>query len=483
MKSLLLYVLLIFTINFQTYSQGSFLIHENLPNNYSEFYYCIEKNGVLYLAGGFGDYIVDSASQVYLVKMSTYGNIFKEYFSHEPSTNQSVFEIDFPDDSTIRLFISSFGHNKTKLKIQDLDTNFNLRNEKVFYLKDSVGLGLKDITTDDVGNYYIVGHMATHPHNYFVYDKELILKLSPSLDSLDYHEQTGGYFLNILFNPHNSSLYIAGESYDLLVFDTNLDYIKTIRVDTVTAYIFSHLQLDENKFVVAGHQWELLRGNHRYLVFRTVDSLGVGIDYAEVDADDTISSIGFGTMISLDHDSSNLYFTWVKNDNFVSFCNNGEPSFIGVGKFKKDLTPEWVKYYGNGIYYYEPIHQAPTKDGGLIVTGYFNHCEVYEPYIHYFVLKVDSTGNYTYLKEIETPRVMMKVFPNPATDYLRVEIEDQDAQIECIRIIAMDGKEMRNINSTSNHELINLQDLPCGTYTIEIKDGKGRMIYSKFVKQ
>ncbi len=479
----LILIFLPFLVSFSM-AQGTFFNQGSNENEFSIFHGANEKNSVYYLCGGYSNFQPDSFSSIYLAKMSSYGNIFHEYVSHESNLDQQVYDVSFPNDTTIRLFVACTGITESKLKIQDLDTNLTLRNEVVFKFKDSIYVNIFDHVLDDEGNYYITGHLSTHPYYYFAYDKEFIFKISSQLDSLKFIETTGKYIINISFNSYNSMLYTTGDIYDMGIYNKNLDLVKIVRVDTVTADIKSHLQMETNKYAVSGTQTDFLNGsNHRYIILRTVDTLGLGIDYAEIDAPDTISTTQFGSLITYNVDSSALYFSWKKNDEFFSFCNNGEPSFIGVGMFDLNLNPIWISYFTDGLSDFKIIDQITTSDGGLLVTGSFMKCVLYDLQSHYFVLKVDSSGNYTYLKEIETPRVMMKVFPNPATDYLRVELEDQDAQIECIRIIAMDGKEMRNINSTSNHELINLQDLPCGTYTIEIKDGKGRMIYSKFVKQ
>jgi hypothetical protein len=49
-------------------------------------------------------------------------------------------------------------------------------------------------------------------------------------------------------------------------------------------------------------------------------------------------------MISKCSDSSSLYFAWKKNNEIAANFNNGEPSYIGVGKFDMNLNPIWIRY-------------------------------------------------------------------------------------------------------------------------------------------
>jgi len=145
----------------------------------------------------------------------------------------------------------------------------------------------------------------------------------------------------------NDLYYIAGKSYDFEVFNRNLDFVKTLRVDTFIVYIKSLLLIDTNKIALICHNPEVGNNYHKSIVVKIIDTIGHDYHYFEIDAPDTIATPGPGTMISQSNDSNYLFFTWIKNDWYMTSCNNNEPSYIGVGKFDNSLNPKWIKYFGN----------------------------------------------------------------------------------------------------------------------------------------
>jgi len=62
-----------------------------------------------------------------------------------------------------------------------------------------------------------------------------------------------------------------------------------------------------------------------------------------------------------------------------------------------------------------------------------------------------------------------KVYPNPATDQITV---DTDNQIDHISVYNMSGKEMMSI---SNAKTVNIKTLPSGNYLLKISDAEGRI--------
>jgi len=59
------------------------------------------------------------------------------------------------------------------------------------------------------------------------------------------------------------------------------------------------------------------------------------------------------------------------------------------------------------------------------------------------------------------------IYPNPATDFINIQIEDQvDYQVNLFNI---EGKRMISVQ---NAKQLNVSSLPVGTYILEIKDAK-----------
>ncbi|WMX12787.1 T9SS type A sorting domain-containing protein [Aureispira sp. CCB-E] len=99
---------------------------------------------------------------------------------------------------------------------------------------------------------------------------------------------------------------------------------------------------------------------------------------------------------------------------------------------------------------------------------------VYKQFNTCYVVKYDLTVG---IDQIPTLNNDITIYPNPVKNQLTVEgVED----IETIRILTMEGKIMETI--TTNRNVIFVENLPQGIYTIEVITEKGKG-YKNFVKQ
>ena len=102
-----------------------------------------------------------------------------------------------------------------------------------------------------------------------------------------------------------------------------------------------------------------------------------------------------------------------------------------------------------------------------------------------FSLSYDTTN----LKGvIITPRkkikenVSFKIFPNPATNYINIETDDNFENVN-YQIINLSGQIMKNGKILSNTETVDISDLKNGTYVVRITSGEGNPFWTgKFVK-
>ncbi len=89
----------------------------------------------------------------------------------------------------------------------------------------------------------------------------------------------------------------------------------------------------------------------------------------------------------------------------------------------------------------------------------------------------DSTGSVLYVDDLElsggnvstedkNPFGRIKLYPNPATDYASLLIENNQA--EMIRIRTLDGKLVDQYTGLNNRTDINVRELPAGLYLVEI---------------
>jgi hypothetical protein len=73
-----------------------------------------------------------------------------------------------------------------------------------------------------------------------------------------------------------------------------------------------------------------------------------------------------------------------------------------------------------------------------------------------------------------------EIYPNPATDYIKVSTEMEDQSI--MRILNLDGREVKNLPLISKQTLVDIRELTSGVYIIEIK-GKTNNKQIKLYKQ
>lgn len=77
---------------------------------------------------------------------------------------------------------------------------------------------------------------------------------------------------------------------------------------------------------------------------------------------------------------------------------------------------------------------------------------------------------------------VLKIYPNPAADYLNISAPGNVEGKSALNIFDAKGLLVRTINMTSSLQRINIADLPKGVYLIKLNNGEGNLS-SKFVKQ
>jgi hypothetical protein len=479
LKQQILAIFILITFN-NVYGQGSYFTHDTI-NDASIFRSVVEHNNNFLLGGSISLTSISASSFSYLLKIDSYGNTTNQYISKD-SNNQIFFGIFVLEVNFIRLFSVYFTDYKAVIRVNDLDSNLQLFSQQDFIIDDTAAIGGMDVIIDEDSNFVISGGIFTHPlHPNVFRDYSFLFKLSPSLDSLVFNPSQR-YYNCVIDNPYNKLYYTSGQTYDFDIFNRNLDSVGTLRVDTFFMTVRSHLLIDTNKFALISYIPEVGNQNHKIIVIKTIDTLGNDYKYVRVDAIDTISTPGFGRGICQSLDSNFLYFTWIKNNNFLDYCNYGEPSYIGVGKFDKDLNQRWIRYFGNDTYVYKPNIITSTTDGGVLITGYYLNC-LKDYFVHYFILKVDSLGECTFMKELPYTIPNIQVFPNPATTHITLDLGAQNQRIETLNIFTITGQKAISLTQLNSSKPIDIQNLKSGIYLLEGLLESGERFVGKFVKE
>jgi hypothetical protein len=463
-------------------AQGSFFKIDRNPIS-STIYYAMEHNNYYYVMGGLNDLSFYNNPKGFILKMAPYGNVVNMYETSD-SNRFFVQSVDILNDSIIRLFVSSADSVATRMLVIDLDMNLNQLNVKRFPINDTAFMNIYDVAKDEYGNYIVSGGYFTHPeHPNVKRIKYFLYKLSPTLDSLTYWESTR-IVKNIIDNPYINRYYtIEREDKYIQVYSRNLDSIKRIPVDTFVYFASSLKLIDKNRVALIGRDPLIYNPNQENTLVRIVDTLGNIYASYSIAAVDTNILPGIGDMISQTLDSQYLYFSFIKNYINASACNYGEPSYIGIGKFDKKLNKLWIKYFSNDSSFFVPMVQTATSDGGVLVAGYMNHCEIYDNIIHYFILKVDSAGEYTFMREFTLPQPAVKIYPNPSQDYVSCDMPFPSGMLKWLIIYDQSGRAVKIISGNDIGKKIDIQELNCGVYLLQLTDKNDRTYTGKFVKE
>jgi hypothetical protein len=87
-------------------------------------------------------------------------------------------------------------------------------------------------------------------------------------------------------------------------------------------------------------------------------------------------------------------------------------------------------------------------------------------------------GNYI----VNTEERVLRLFPNPAGDFVNLTIPSHFTANSDLRIINIYGSVVKSQNVTESEIWISLEDLPSGFYVVAVTDGK-YMANSKMIKE
>lgn len=89
----------------------------------------------------------------------------------------------------------------------------------------------------------------------------------------------------------------------------------------------------------------------------------------------------------------------------------------------------------------------------------------------YFTLSVDKT---------QTENDGIKVYPNPANNYLSIETDKIPLAVHCIDVT---GRVVKQVGLTRLKENVDIRDIPAGMFLLKFRDGTGNQWYQKLLIQ
>ena len=335
-------------------------------------------------------------------------------------------------DRNILVSLESYpkiGGESVATKLIKIDTMGNVLNTKIFYHKS--------LTVDfgEMPNHYMyaingstMGLQLMQEHCAVYYLNKETLEIEDSIKGYDVQQLT----------PINDSLFVftffGGSGYEIS--------------DSISVFSLMNIRTKKSKSVQSrkpGGYGEppffSTYSDYRLIDFITTDSI-----YAAYIVRNSFE----------DYNDANIEFT--------NFNINGDTNFT----FKIN--------YDNGIFKQIQGVKA-TKDGGVIIAAYSDDDDAW-------LIKFKPTGLIS-LTNVETgERETIKVYPNPAKDYVYVDIECTNFKKSEIELFDMQGKFVKKANLNSKKEnRVDVSNLNSGAYTynvmLNIKTISGKVIIGK----
>lgn len=202
------------------------------------------------------------------------------------------------------------------------------------------------------------------------------------------------------------------------------------------------------------------------------------INSEEINAD-TVEHCAVGEAMDF-IDENNIYVAGVTNFTVPLSAFPPATQFI-VANYDRNLNKRWEKRYGDNIHFKYMRGVLATSDGGALLYGYtFDNNSQLRTDI--YIVKIAGDG--TVDSETVIPvNNAIKVFPNPATDFINLEFPKNIGQQLSLRIYSITGQIMMK-NNKYQKDAIDIQQLPKGNYLLELVDlENSKQFIQKIIKQ
>ncbi len=433
--------------------------------------------------------------------LTDYDNKDNLWISFFGGYNDSIYTFHLDDNFNVLKKITNNRREHINFKFNDkyyglrhsYYSNTNYIDSIFFYCSDSTGHNLitKLIRTDQDDDYKFLTDFVTA---FFSGEKEIVILnysdvlFSPQRTSHITVIDTLGNVLNSKayeWEPHNYSFAITGMvEYDdvyglirksiLLEEDFDLFYIDKQTLNIVDSAKFDKDFLPLNIFRIndsiyaSGSDEEVYFDGKIYRIINiiNINSLEVIQTKIHLDVNEDFSELyipEFGRRLDFANPDS-IYFCYfvynkAKGTNHIEISNfniNGDINF----RYKIDYSPYELFKQINGI--------KATQDGGVvIVCALASSC---------WVIRFNPTGLVN-LTNVETgERESIRVYPNPAKDYIEVDIEAERFSSSEIELFDMQGRMVKKAKLAGKKgNRIDVSSLPSGVYVLGAKNDDGVM--------
>jgi len=499
-KSLLIKALIIYLIigvlPMNCFSQNSFEIGINSEEDCIVWEAAKDNEGSIIGVGIIGTFI-GSDYDAFLIKILDDGNYCTKRFNM-PDTISMFSTIDILDNNNYFIIgsysIDGNGRDRDILWIVILDPELNMVSERSYQIREGYcGYGTSACSLIDLNGDIVLAANTMEEENGFktTFTDFAFYKFNQEGDTILSKYYTYIYdewSWELLQMPASENLMLIERCThynghdELLFLDTDLNILDINQFGNDDHRISGDLSSDywvtDTSFILSGrNSWDMGTYTEYWIGVYLVDTSAVFHHELVLNKNDTIDYAAWRNSMAYANDTT-IYIGGFENP-FGFWLT--DPSIVELYVIDKDLNLLGYKELG-GDANYEIWGIIATDDDGCLLYGTkYDNDTVPERDIHIWKVLRDEINIITEVSELQEKPETISVYPNPAIDYLNIELDQSNNWNNLtLSIFKIDGKKVfqKQINEKGNQLKVNLQNLISGLYVLHISKSN-KIIYSE----
>ena len=377
-----------------------------------------------------------------------------------------------PNDSSMFML-------KTDYYLKPIDTNF-------FSVVNDEDINHGTSKFDYSGNIITIGYYI-NSNNHFGSFINKISKNGDFLYSSTVPVDSNRWFINLMMD--SDYYYVFGYRWSnnvprlLYKYDTTLNLIDNYLISSKAQQYYSPIIISNNSYFTSGYiSSSTYPSTRKFSIIKSTIE-GILLDSIEYGIGDSTNFPAFYDALCMQN--GYLYFAGsvYNSDNTLPPYGENHPSNLYIAKVDTNLNIVWEKLIG-GDAYYSALNVIGTSDGGILMMASRNDITDNKNNLDVRLVKLDSNGNITWTKDIETHNSEIKVYPNPAKNILNIEFSENIKSSNCkIDIYNNFGQVVLNSSTNTNKTKLDICGLKTGVYVLKIESEEGWTKSKKFIKK
>ena len=392
--------------------------------------------------------------------------------------NSQYFFIGYTQD----LNSTGSGPNDKFLFYLKTDTNFNIVDTNYFSVVNNQDAFSSMSRLDKQGNIITVGFYQDPATLKFGSFLTKISSTGDSLGTITLPVDSSRLFEEFMFDSSYYYVFTHIYSYkkpaQIYKFDTSLTLIDRYNISPVCQKQYAPILTSNSIYYTCGYYYGT--SNRKLSVLKSkID--GSVIAYKHLGVSDSNNYTAWYKGLAKLGDYFYIFGTPYSSDAVDPYFGGNKPSSVYLSKLDSNLNIVWEKLYG-GDAFYSALKIISTQDHGLLLMASRNDLYDGQNQLDVCLIKIDSNGTTTWIKDIKFPQSEVSLYPNPVRDILSVELKSKNQNIKDYRIIDLQGKIIYSGQSRTGQFKLDVSNLATGIYIFYGESGNGIVFRRRFIK-